>query len=203
MSTEDNEDDAGGEEGNLSDDESYTPSVGEESDDDGDNDDETQWRLQGIRLSDFSICFNVTDRRIEEKYLQENKALTQRLLDEFASISHSTVRKTSLTEDELLNTFFPAESAVPVLAFMNRNLMARGTTPITFQELQPFMRSFIGLCYYKKQVADVKAHPEAFPVFSKEVENLVRNTFDQKVDSLNNLLRSWNGYDVKQKRTTA
>ena len=195
---EDDDDEDGGEEGNLSDDESYTPSVGEESDDD--DDDQTEWRLQPIKSSDFSIGFNVTDRRIEEKYLQETKALSQRLLDEFASISRSTVRRTRLTEDELLNTFFPAESAVPVLAFMNRNLLARGKTLITFQELQPFMRSFIGLCYYKKQVADIKAHPEAFPIVVNEVENIVGITFDEKVDRLNDLLRSWDGHDVKRKR---
>ena len=99
-----------------------------------------------------------------------------------------------------MNTYFQAETAVPVLRFMNRNLTARGMTLITFQELEPFMRCFMGLCYYKKQVADVKAHPEAFPIVAKEIKNLVGNTYDQRADRLNDLLRSWDGHDVQRKR---
>ena len=203
VSTEEGEEeDDQGEDGSLSDDESYTPSVGEEEDEDDDDTDQTQWKAQAIKSRDFSVGFNVTDRLFEEKYLQETLALTKRLRDEFAAISHNPVRKDALTEDELLNTYFPAESAVPVLAFMNRNLLDRKMTPITFPELEPFLRAFFGLCYYKCKIADIKSHPEAHPPVADAVNNLVGNTFDEKIERLNNLLRSFDGHDVKRRLPT-
>jgi len=142
VSTDDDDDDDEGEEGSLSDDESYTPSVGEESDDD--DDDQAEWKIGQIKSKDFTVEFNVTDRYIEETYLQETKALTKNLIAEFATISGT--RKKTLNEDELLNTYFPAETAVPILSFMNRNLQGKGKPLAMFPELQPFLRSFYGLC---------------------------------------------------------
>jgi len=108
ISTYNEADDDKGEECSLSDDESWTPSIGEEESDDND-DNQAEWKISQIKSKDFTVEFNVTDRYIKETYLQETKALTENLLAEFASISGTTVRKKSLNEDELSIHSFPSK----------------------------------------------------------------------------------------------
>ena len=50
--------------------------------------------------------FNVTDRRIEQKYLQEVKQLKKLVLTEFMSIANKN-NVTNLSESEVMHTFFP------------------------------------------------------------------------------------------------
>ena len=200
ISTE-NDEDGDEEDIDFSDDESWTPSVGEEEDDDDDDEDQTSWKAQPVRSRDFSVGFNVTDHRIEEKYLLEVKVLTKHLLiDEFASTSsHTNGRKEILNENDILNMFFTECQAIPILTFMNRNLQRPNMSTITFQELQPFMRSFYALCYYKTKIADVKSHPDSYPVVTAAINNLNGNAFHQKFQRLNDLMRSFDGHDTKQK----
>ena len=133
---------------------------------------------QDLRSGDFSVRFNYIDNRVEKKYLAEVNALTQRLLDEFATLSGDTGdRKDTMNEDELRNTFFSACQAVPILTFMNRNLQSRNMPLIAFPELEPFMRVFYALCFYNSNVADVKSHPDSYPIVTDAINNLNGNSF--------------------------
>ena len=110
----------------LSDDESWTFDIGDEEDDE--DDDLTQWKLQSIKSIDFSLGFNVTDRKIEEKYLQEVKEVKKRVIEEHRAITR-TFDIQSLSESDILNVYFPAEVLMPILAFMNRHLQVKKTPP--------------------------------------------------------------------------
>ena len=60
---------------------------------------------------------------------------------------------------------------------MNRNLQGKDKDLVTFPELQPFLRSFFGLCYYQAKITHVKSHPKAYPVVMDSINDLVGVTF--------------------------
>ena len=80
--------------------------------------------MQPIKSSGFFIGFNVTDRKIEEKYLQEVKEVKKRVIEEHRAITR-TFDIQSLSESDILNLYFPAEVLMPILAFMNQHLQVK------------------------------------------------------------------------------
>ena len=135
---------------------------------------------------------------MENNYFGEVKTLCLRLLNEYKTIARSGVDVTILNENQILNTLFPGSSLVTFMALMDHSLVnTLETDKTTFLKMEPFLRCFWALCYYSCSVEDVKNHPNAFPLVSKEVNRLVGETFNHKVQRLKDLLQSFEGSDMK------
>jgi hypothetical protein len=65
-----------------------------------------------------------------------------------------------------------------------------------FQEIEIFLRSFFGLCFYCCSLSDVMKHPHSYPILTdaSQALNLKGIGIDSKVSRMNDLLRSFEGY---------
>ena len=104
----------------LSEDGTWIPSIGSNEDDD--DDDPTEWKEERLTFKDFEVNFNKIDLELERSYVQETLQLKGRLLKEYQAILKTKKPPATLTENELLNMFFPAEILMSVVSFMNRAL---------------------------------------------------------------------------------
>ena len=176
---------------------SWTESADEESDCGDDEEYLNQWRESDNEFKYLSINFNVTDKMKEEGYFTEARKVALNFLKEFKAVSLTTKTKSKLNENEVLNTIAPTSILVPIIEFMNRNLLENDLQPMRFPEFEPYLRSFFWLCFYQCSLADIRLHPEAYPKVVAEINRLMGDSFDEKVDRLNHLLRSFNGHEVK------
>lgn len=97
------------------------PDVGEEEDDPEDEDDNpTEWTETKMCASHFSVGFNYTSKFMEDNHFGEVMSDTMRSLRENKTISGCVEEVSTLNENEILNTLFPASVLVILLAMMNR-----------------------------------------------------------------------------------
>merc|ERR1711862_462864 len=85
------------------------------------------------------------DSTIEEHYRQESIKLKENLIEEYRAVGGDLPDGVDiLTENETLNTFLTAESSVPLMAMMNRNLKSRKKHAVDHKEFGPGYRRIQG-----------------------------------------------------------
>lgn len=180
---------------------SWTESAGEESDCD-DEKLENVWRAVDNDFNNNDMSFNVIDHFKEGRYFTEARKVALNFLKKFKAVSLTTDDESEFDENQVLNTLFPTQILVSVIQFMNRILIERRSKPMLFPEFEPYLRSFFWLCFYRCGVADIQTHPNAYPLTVAEINKLEGNSFDERVDRLNDPLRSFNGHEVRPEKSS-